>query len=112
MLLARISVERRRAPRRPCALLVDLEGWPEPLTLTSRDVSEGGVFLYHQRPPPLSTELDLRLRSHGRSIRVSGVVVHHLPGIGFGVRFHERADGGVDGLDEFLATIESMPAAP
>jgi hypothetical protein len=111
MILARIELERRRTPRLPCNLKVEVEGLSAPLTLSTRDVSRGGVFLYHRDPPPLDVPLDLRMLAPGRSLRVSGVVVHRIEGVGFGVRFDPAPDGVAEALERFLQTVEVEFAA-
>ncbi len=111
MILARIELERRAAPRLPCNLEVDVEGLPRPLTLSSRDVGRGGVFLYHASPPPVDAPLDLHLRGPGRSLRLSGTVVHRLEGIGFGVQFDPVPASMAGAVDGFLQAVEAEFAA-
>jgi hypothetical protein len=102
-----LAEERRRNPRLARAIEVEIDGLPAPLRLTSRDISEGGVFLFHPHPPPLDLELDLYLRAGDRTLALSGRVVHHLPGIGFGVRFEPPSPAIAAAVTAFVAALEA-----
>ncbi len=60
-------VERRRAPRYPCALPVELRPWGTTTTLLPcrlRDISLGGMFIHLPAPPPIGTRFEIRIDSH------------------------------------------------
>jgi hypothetical protein len=101
-----MSIDRRQHPRFACRLEVVIEGQPGPIGTTTRDVSIGGVFLYSGEPRPLNDALDLTLQAESSTIRARGLVVHHLPDVGFGVQFVELAAGDHDRLRAFLADVE------
>ncbi len=79
--------ERRRHPRIPCTLAVTVDDDPTPIVVTSRDVSLGGVFLYSPLPKALNETLRMAFQAGERRLQARGVVVHHLPGVGYGVQF-------------------------
>jgi len=101
-----MSIERRLHPRFDCRLEVVVDGRPAPIRATTRDISIGGVFLYSDDPRPLNDAVDLTLQAEARAIRARGIVVHHLPDVGFGVQFIELADGDRERLGTFLADVE------
>ncbi len=53
--------------------------WADFLEVYSRDISYGGIFVEMDEPPPVDTELEIRLQSpdaravvlHGRVVRIS-----------------------------------------
>lgn len=102
--------ERRQHPRVPCALNVTVEGLDEPVRLTTRDVSLGGVFLYSQAPRLLFAEVELTLHAPQHHLRARGRVVHHVPDVGFGVQFLSLLPGDDTRLAEFLAQVEESAA--
>lgn len=106
------AVERRRDRRVRCRLAVEVDGLGEPLTLTTRDVSLGGVFLYHPRPLPVDRPLALHLRAGERTLHLTGTVVHHLVDVGFGVRFDPAPDDEMSALRAFLAAVEGRQNVP
>ncbi len=101
-----MSIERRQHPRFACRLEVLVDGRPSAVAATTRDVSVGGVFLYSEDPRPLNDAVDLTIKAESRTIRTRGLVVHHLPDVGFGVQFVDMADGDRDRLRGFLADVE------
>jgi hypothetical protein len=106
-----MSIERRQHPRFPCRVEVLIDGRPAPIAATTRDVSVGGVFLYSDDPRPLNDAVDLTIKAETRTIRARGLVVHHLPDVGFGVQFLELTDADGDRLRGFLSEVERRAGA-
>lgn len=98
--------DRRQHPRIPCQIEVLVDGLPAPVSMTSRDISHGGVFLFSRVQRALNAELDVTIQAGGDQVRARGLVVHHLPGVGFGLRFLEVEARDREVLTDFLQTAE------
>lgn len=99
--------DRRRHPRIPCELAVLVDDAPDALHTTSRDLSLGGIFLYSTAPPALGRSVSLTFAAGPRSLALRGEVVHHLPEVGFGVRFDPiESPADERALGAFLESIE------
>ena len=103
--------DRRQHPRIPCQIQVIVEGLPAPMAMTSRDISHGGVFLFSRAPRALNCELDVTIQAGRDQVRARGLVVHHLAGVGFGVRFLEVSARDRDTLADFLEVHERNAGA-
>jgi hypothetical protein len=103
--------DRREFPRVPLALRVQLEGEPESHELTSRDLSAGGLFLFARDPRPLNQRIALTFEAGARQVRAEGVVVHHMPGAGYGVRFEGLTEVDRGFLVDFVASLRSRAQA-
>lgn len=80
---------RRRWERVPVRLEAGYEDPDRQVFLCTRDLSEGGVFLLAQDPPPEGTaaRLLLELPRHPAILRLPGVVARREPGAGFALAF-------------------------
>lgn len=99
--------ERRAHPRFAVELDVQVEGIDAPLALTTRDVSVGGVFLFARNPLALNRRIGLQFRAGDAEFDIHGVVVHHLPRTGFGVKFDALDDDVRASLKAFLDGVEA-----
>ncbi len=102
-----MSRERRQHPRYACDLSVEVGGHAGTHTLTTRDVSVGGVFLYSKDAVSLDEDLALRFTAGEHDFAVDGQVVHLVAGVGFGVMFTGVDADVADSLRGFLATAEA-----
>ncbi len=102
--------ERRGFARVPVRLEIGYEDTFRQVFLTACDVSEGGMYLYSDDPPPAGSTARLlfEIPSHPAMIRVGGVVTHSEqgPNSGFGLRFQpdEMALVDYEALRKFVAT--------
>jgi len=82
-------MERRRAPRVPVRLEAAYEDPERQVFLTSRDLSEGGIYLLSEDPPKpgVAARVLLELPSHPAILRLPGVVARRDPGSGFALSF-------------------------
>lgn len=103
--------DRREFPRVPLALRVHLEGEAQGHELTSRDLSAGGLFLFARDPRPLNQRIALTFEAGERQVRAEGVVVHHMPGAGYGVRFEGLADIDRQYLVDFVTSLRTRAQA-
>lgn len=107
-----ISPDDRRAHARiPADLKVEVTAFEETLELTTRDVSLGGIFLFSRRPVPVNLEVGVTLQSGEERVSLSGVVMHALAGVGFGVGFREVSQADQEKLTAFLHAAEARQAA-
>jgi len=96
--------QRRIGPRVPVRLEAAYEDRNRQIFLHSRDVSEGGIFLFAPDPPPVGdwVKLVLDLPGHGEILRLNGCVLRREVEAGaepgFVVRFEhgDDADLGAD----------------
>ncbi len=100
--------DRRREPRHPVRLDVDYQHGDTYLYSRSSNLSEMGIFLVTDRPPPPGERIGLRFRLSGDSaaLEIEGEVKWVDPGGpdregGMGVRF-------VDPDDDFRAAIQTL----
>lgn len=105
-----MGIERRAYPRLPCELDVHIVGRDQTYALTTRDVSRGGVFVFHRDPLPLNQAVELTFSADDLELSVKGVVVHHLRGTGFGVQFGALDDESEAELSRFLDEVERSAA--
>ena len=74
-----MTVARRKYHRHPHPHTVEInaEGWAEPLTLNTHDISAGGLFARTDTPVAINTEIELSLPVPGSGpLAVSGRVIH------------------------------------
>ncbi len=102
--------ERRAHPRYPCELEIHIAGRDGSYALTTRDVSLGGVFVFAREPLPLNQHVDLLFQAAELQLEVSGVVVHHLRNVGFGVQFAELDAVEKARFTGFLEDVEATSA--
>ncbi|MFO8072525.1 MAG: TIGR02266 family protein [Polyangia bacterium] len=101
-------VDRRREPRHPIRLDVDYQHGDTYLYSRSSNLSEMGIFLVAERPPPPGTRIRLRFRLPGEpaALEIEGEVKWVDAGGpdregGMGVRF-------IDPGDDFRAAIQTL----
>ena len=99
--------ERRRHPRYNVELDVRFSDYERSMTIKTKDLSLGGVFLFMAKPPPLNTPvaLELHLTDEIGDVEVRGHVIHCLKGIGMGIEFTEFSETGKLALDQYLGTL-------
>lgn len=106
---------RPTGPRAPRVRLRQEAAYEDParqVFLTTRDLSESGIFLLADEPPPEGQEARvlLELPGHPAILRLHGVVARCEPGTGFAVAFDpEMPTQAVSTLREF--TRESLSHA-
>ena len=100
---------QRATPRIPTALLVRFENFGEMGSVLMSNLSRGGIFVPIAHPPPIGTELKLRIQvaSPHREIVLMGEVAsrHISPGVetqrqGMGIRFKSLSDRDQALVDE------------
>ncbi len=93
--------DRRATPRVPTSLVLHFENLGEVGKLLICNLSRGGIFVLTKRPPPIGTELKLRIEvetPHREILLVGDVVSHHMgpefefqpPGMG--IRFKSLSE--------------------
>lgn len=94
--------DKRKHARYPTAWAVEIKAtdWHEVLSLSTRDVSRGGLFVSTDEPLPLNTRVEVTLVLPDETVfQIEGEVVHRLlparaetlgRAPGFGLRFDER----------------------
>lgn len=104
------SDDRRRHERVSIAIVVRYREHEEQVTVMSRDLSLGGLFVGAGTPAPAAAILELRLHlpaPHGE-VKASGRVRHCLLGIGMGVEFTGFHGDGERRLGAYLATMNNL----
>jgi c-di-GMP-binding flagellar brake protein YcgR len=110
------ATDKRQHARVTIDAFVKVEGGPRPYVFRTRDVSQGGLFLYtrvgHLYPFKVGSVLGIELYDYDRAITAKAVVVRvvrdqtpeaeQFP-LGFGVRFVEMSPADREVL---LAMIE------
>ncbi len=79
------------------------------------DLSVGGLFLFTPVPPPVGARAKLDFLVQEGQIRAEGVVRHHVPGGGLGLKFTAITDKDCPQLVALLdriRTVSSTPKAP
>jgi hypothetical protein len=96
--------DRRQASRYEMKVRVEVFRDERPIAdLTTRNLSETGLFLFYPKGAPLGDFLSLRLSlgEIGR-LTVMGEVVHAIPGLGMGIRFFDVDEKSRGVLVQFL----------
>lgn len=103
---------RRASPRVSLRLEAAYEDLAHQVFLTTRDLSESGIYLWAAEPPleGVAARVLLELPGHPAILRLHGVVARREPGVGFAVAFDQDGMAGQASstLREF--TRESLPA--
>jgi hypothetical protein len=80
--------ERRKAPRVPCTIPVELKPMGEaPMWGKASDISIGGCFVEMPVPLKADAKLEIALWLGGTKLRLQGEVASSAPGYGVGIRF-------------------------
>lgn len=75
--------------------------------LTTRNISESGLFLFHPKGAPLGDFLSLRLLlGEEGTLQLMGEVVHSIPDVGMGIRFFDVDEKSQRALGEFLSRVK------
>jgi hypothetical protein len=87
---------RRGCPRVPLRLEAAYEDPAHQVFLTTRDLSETGVYLLAAEPPleGVAARVLLELPGHQAILRLHGVVARREPGVGFAVAFDREGMPG------------------
>lgn len=113
--------ERRRAPRYSLEepAQVELESWAELLELYTKDISNNGIFIRTDEPPPTGTHVGvhLLLPDGSGTIRFQGEVVRIVnpgPGAvaGFGVQFYGVTQEAKNTLQWIIAQARAVTERP
>lgn len=100
--------------------VVHVDSWGELVTLYTRDISCGGMFIQTMSPPPIDTQVavELRLPEEAGILRFEGTVVHVVPGgvkgrpAGFGLHFTGLTAETRRRLQRMIEQAERAAAAP
>ncbi len=76
------------------------------------DLSVGGLFLCTPVPPPVGSKARLDFLVQEGQIRAEGVVRHHGPGGGLGLKFTAIADSDCPQLVALLDRIRTLSSTP
>lgn len=104
--------DRRKHRRYASELNIKVNGGDDEFHVTTRDVSEGGVFFFTRRPFSLNAIVDLKLYTELHTLEATAVIVHLLPGVGVGVQFEELTEASRLQLRGFLDQVEAEPQIP
>jgi hypothetical protein len=110
---------KRRHPRKAARLEVFLRYGGQKLSVTTKDIGLGGVFLTMSEVPPANTilelEIDLPTAEGGvEHVRVVGVVIYSIEGKGVGIEFQwwdDQNDVGRQTLQRYLDARPPRPTA-
>ncbi|MEZ4432837.1 MAG: PilZ domain-containing protein [bacterium] len=100
------ATERRRTPRVPCTLRVEVEADGERALLTTRDLSVTGVFVFAPRVRAPGARVALVLHLGRGRLALTGRVMHAQPGVGYGVRFDGPDPGLRRRIERYLSQTE------
>lgn len=106
-------LDRRRAPRYPLILLIEVTDIVSAAKFTFRtsDVSRTGCYIDMLKPLPRGTKLRLKLQSGRETFESEATVQYVSPGLGMGVAFSENLPSdAVTLLDRWLASASKVGA--
>ncbi len=95
--------DRRAVERVPCAVRVEVQTANERSLLTSRDLSDQGVYVFAPRVRPVGTAAEVVLHLGDDRVRIDGRVVHGQPGVGYALCFVDISAKASSRLADFLA---------
>ena len=100
--------ERRRHPRRSCAVSVELRHSRSsyPLRCETSDISLGGCYVKNVCTLPAGTVVDLVVWTGDEKVIAKGVIQTVDAGVGNGIKFTVITDEHRKRLQEYLATQE------
>jgi len=103
-----MSPDKRRYRRYPIQLRVQFSHTDRVMEVSSRDISLGGVYLATSKPaiPGTVIKMAILLPESQAEIRVAGLVVHFLAGMGMGVEFKTFSRGAEDALSKYLENFD------
>jgi len=112
--VSRSPESRRACPRVLLRLEAAYEDPANQVFLTTRDLSESGIYLWASEPPRegVAVRVLLELPGHPAILRLPGVVARREPGVGFAVAF-DREDVGDQAsstLREFMRGSQLSPS--
>lgn len=99
------SAERRRHPRLPVCVPVEIDWGSETLRAEVSDVSLGGMFLQTEDPLWVNARFAARIRAR-QTIPVDCIVRRVVPGRGMGVEFEGINEGTRRLLQALLETSD------
>jgi hypothetical protein len=110
-----VTEEKRQHPRVPIDAFVTVQGADREYVFRTRDVSQGGLFLYtrvaHIYPFKVGSVLGVELYDYDRTVRAKAVIVRTVTDgtpeaarypLGFGLRFIDLAPEDRDALGAML----------
>jgi hypothetical protein len=102
-----MSIEKRKFKRFPVAFDVRFEIGALKYTCTMSDLSIGGCYIQSPAEVELRSQIIIKIRVMAeRWLSLRGLIMHHYPNEGFGVRFEfssEAEEKIIAGLVEHLA---------
>ena len=103
--------ERRKNPRYPCDLTVDVQPTGEPDIYRGQlaDICLGGCYITMLTPLPTGVSVLVYFRASEQEAALTGKTVTSLPGSGMGIEFTAAADG--EGPELLRALIEFLDSA-
>ena len=78
-------IENRKQPRIEVCLTARLEGTAAEVRIS--DLSEGGCYIDSIAEVVVGGMVKLNILHDGEWVKLSGIIAHHFPRLGFGVRF-------------------------
>ena len=102
--------ERRKHPRYPCDLTVDVQQTGEPETYSGQleDICLGGCYVSMLTPLPVGINVHVHFKASDQEAALAGKTVTSMPGSGMGIEFTVR-DG--EGSELLRALIEFLDSA-
>jgi len=102
-----MDAERRRFPRFPFVADVEISAVESKTKLQARlsDLSLDGCYLDTLHPPPLGTQLRLRVKAGEKSFECLGKVRFCAPGLGMGIEFARMP---AQDWQKLAAVVESL----
>jgi hypothetical protein len=99
--------EKRKYPRFPIRLRVQYGDSDRTMLVSSKDVSQGGVYLSTAKPaePGTAVSLMIELPDDWGTVWATGNVIHFLAGRGMGISFEQFGPGSDERLKRFLGTL-------
>jgi len=79
------SIENRKQPRIEVCLTARLEGTAAEVRIA--DLSDGGCYVDSIAEVVVGEMVNLNILHDGQWVKVSGIIAHHFPRLGFGIRF-------------------------
>ena len=79
------SIENRKHPRIEVCITARLEGTAAEVRVS--DLSEGGCYIDSIAEVVVGGMVNLNILHGGQWVKLSGMIAHHFPRLGFGIRF-------------------------
>jgi Ribonuclease G/E len=102
-----VTVERRKAPRKPLVLAAEVVELPRGAQLSARtsDVSRNGCYIDTLNPIPHGSQVRVRITHESETFEATARIVYVSYGLGMGVAFTEVAPEQRQKLDRWLEAL-------